>query len=99
MSKTCSTCKYCRIGDERVDQTSYRCAPLGKVFNIRLMDVLSCTHHEEKREPLRLECECWWESNDTLGNTIINPIGDNLRNKLLPFVGKRTKMTLDEIVE
>lgn len=48
----------------------------------------------EPKEPMTLECEVEWGSRE-----YIIPIGTNLTQKLTPFIGKRTKMTLVEILE
>lgn len=51
------------------------------------------------REPMTLEVECEWER--LHGHAIVFPILDTIdhREMIAPFIGKRTKMVLTEILE
>lgn len=49
---------------------------------------------EVVREPLVWEGECNWADND-----YIMPIGNGMRLNIAPFVGKRTKIRIEEIIE
>ena len=49
---------------------------------------------EEVREPLRAEFECEWVE----PHLSIIPCGPDTRLILKPFIGKRTKVTIEEII-
>lgn len=55
----------------------------------------SCIHAEEKREPLRLECEAKWVEDCHVG---MYPIVSCVEEKLEKFHNKRTRMTLVEVL-
>ena len=89
--KTCSLCKH----REQVNGWMDVCRNGIIAGHIVSPEKVGCADHEPEREPLRLECECRWNK-EYFG--FISPYGESLRERLEPFVGKRTKMTIEEIV-
>lgn len=96
MSKTCSTC---RNRDKAYIQNCRK-------KNICIPDVLAefmlCEHHDPIPQPMRLECECEWVEEviivETFPRKFAYPKWDGVL-ELRKFTGKRTRMTIEEIIE
>lgn len=50
--------------------------------------------YTQPRIPMTLEADVAWESDG-----FVHPTGDFIVTKLQPFIGKRTKMVLTEVIE
>lgn len=95
--KTCSTCKH--YGNHHI---AFMCNLRSLSIHEQLASILSCEEYvQKKREPLKLDCECEWiRQEDELQDVIfIRPTLGGEARRLWEFEGKRTKMTLEEIVD
>lgn len=55
---------------------------------------------EIKDEPIKAEFECGWSTHTVEGMVIpINTVDDPVQDKVKPFIGKRTKVRIEEIRE